>query len=105
VLNGPVPVARRRPFAYSVTKIDRLVAICPTLPLAITAARGGVDRLALPPVITAWFPDGSWDVIPQELLSNAENFISVWISPEEAAVLEKSRYGGEGVEADRAQDA
>jgi hypothetical protein len=54
-----MPESTRRPFAYSVDKLEHVFSVRPTLASALEAARW---RFELPSVvigITAWFADGT----------------------------------------------
>ncbi len=61
----------RRPFAYSVDKMDYIFVVRPSLPLAIESARSRIDPPSCSLAISAWFADGTRDEIPYDLLSRA----------------------------------
>ncbi len=83
--------SRGRPFAYSVTRVETLIAVRPTLVSAVSAARYyRFDEPVLTLAITAWFADGKTEAISHELLWTPDR--CAWISPDEARQLEERLY-------------
>jgi hypothetical protein len=99
-----MPESTKRPFAYSVDKSGFVFGVRPTLALALEAAR---SRFAAPTAvidITAWFADGTKEIVPYDSLCTAD--MTAWITSDDARQLENTLYPlATGPEPDREEIA
>jgi hypothetical protein len=85
-----MPERARRPFAYSVDKLEHVFSVRPTIASALEATRNRFNEPSAVIGVNAWFADGTGKRLPTIRCGHPDK--SSWITSEDAEQLESTLY-------------